>query len=597
VLDLRPNLVAIVGANNSGKSTLLRAIDAPRRILNGRADFTSIPPRLGSLNSDAFLHFDLDFAAPRFPFTFDQLRQVVDRYQGVQLEPNAAISGVLSARNQNGFRWGTYLMAFHQTGLSGIFGRDLNTFTAANPAGDVPGARPLIDATAAAVREGIIATWGHTDTDFFEAGLDKRMRGTTEPRLRRTLTSLRLNFPREFDRLQTALTHSLPEFGRIAFDEDPGRPDTYIPQLELRGTSVALRRESVGAGSWTFLCVLAATRMAHAAGARVMLLDEPTLFMHPQLERELLRALTDPSQWDGRPLKLVIATHSPILVDAAFDRGGLRILDWKDRAKAEAQIINVRSDQDLSRHFAASHTSAGEMVYAETPLLVEGPSDYAVLRLLEGRVSVPCRVFILETKDSYTGKPKREREHALQILKRMCELRLLGRFTKPRVMLDADAKEAVVAATSKLNEATIPILLLIGKPDSDLESLFCEQAFLTSFFVNASAMAGRSPLAPSEVTDAVAKSLANQGKGSSVIYPLFQQLFGEPEDKPGQLAAVVSFLLDNENATEAAPVWRALEPVLAALDAKTDLTTLTGTVKATAMTAPATFQQRSSSEQ
>ena len=565
-LDLGPDLVVIVGANNSGKSTLLRAIDAPRRVLNGQTEFKSIPARFGTPNFDAFLHFDLDLVAPRFSFSFAQFREIAMRYQGVELEEAYPLTVVLSARGQNGFRWDKHLMMFSNAGLVGIYRDDGTPFAATNTAGDVPGARRLIEVVADEVRRGLIATWGHTDTDFFDAAADKRMRGATEPRLRRTLTSLRLNFPGEFEKLQDALTRSLPEFGRIAFDEDQVRPDTYVPQLELRGTAVALKRENIGAGSWTFLCVLAAARMAHATGARMMLLDEPTLFMHPQLERELLRELRDPNAWDGRPMQLVIAAHSPILVDAAFDCGGLRILDWKDRTKAEAEIVNVSSDQDLSRHFAASHTSAGEMVYAETPLLVEGPSDYAVLRMLERKVSMPCRVFILETKDSYTGRPKKEREHALQTLKRTCELRLLGRFTRPRVMFDADAEGSVRAATSKLQEATIPVLLFAGLPGSDLESLFCDQVFLESFFVRACSR--RSVPPPADLAAMITARISESAKGSAVIYPLFQLLFEEPEDKPEQLSELVRYLLEDENATVSAPVLKALVPVLAALEAK-----------------------------
>jgi len=574
-LDLHPDLVVLVGANNSGKSTLLRAIDAPRRILSGVSDFRSVPARFGSLASDAFLHFNIDLQTEHFTFDFAQFRQVAIKHQGVSLNFGDPLSLVLSAHNANGFRWPNHLMTVTHGSdgiVGGVFLDDRTRANANAPVGHVQDAGRLVDMAAESVRKGVIAAWGHTDVDFYDATGDRRMRGSTEARLRRTLTSLRLNFPHEFEKLQDALTRSLPEFGRIAFDEDSGRPDTYIPQLELRGTTVALKRENIGAGSWTFLCVLAAARMAHATGALVMLLDEPTLFMHPQLERELLRELREPSAWDGKPMKLVIAAHSPILVDAAFDCGGLRILDWRDRAKAETEIVNVTSDQDLSRHFAASHTSAGEMVYAETPLFVEGPSDYAVLRMLERKVAVPCRVFVLEAKDSYAGRAKKDREHALQMLKRLCELRLLGRFTKPRVMFDADAKEAVRIAASKLQEATIPTLHFVGKPDSDLESVFCEPAFLTAFFLNASAR--RQPRDVVELSSAISARLSSPTKGSSVLYPLFQDFFGEPEDKPEQLAEVVSYLLETENAPESAAILRALAPVLAVLDAKTDLASL-----------------------
>jgi predicted ATP-dependent endonuclease of OLD family len=77
--------------------------------------------------------------------------------------------------------------------------------------------------------------------------------------------------------------------------------------------------------------MLTAARAAKATGARTLILDEPHLYLHPGLERRLIRELTRPDYWHGAPLQLIVATHSPAFVDAAWADGQLYALDWTDR--------------------------------------------------------------------------------------------------------------------------------------------------------------------------------------------------------------------------------------------------------------------------
>lgn len=168
----------------------------------------------------------------------------------------------------------------------------------------------------------------------------RRLQSDDEEEVKQTLTFLKMkHHEAHFSRLDEALRRALPEFGSLDF-ADQGAYD-YRPSFRIAAESSGrlLTRDLVGSGSWTFLAIMAAAHAAAATGAQTLVLDEPHLYLHPGLERRLVYELQSGDRWNGRPLKLLVATHSPVFVDAAWRAGSVFYVDWEDEKRSSTHAI------------------------------------------------------------------------------------------------------------------------------------------------------------------------------------------------------------------------------------------------------------------
>lgn len=557
LLELHDRLTVIVGSNNSGKTSLLRAIFG-----------------LSSGGIQGLRRTSNGVASLRFPLTGVEMQRMWPH-----LPSHASSNGLEFPSNWEGM-WlescgdGIGRICWADQGLlfsNRIMGRIFqNVESRKDWGGEQPELPAVLALTAEPMASGI-ALWTHGQEAVTHP---KRMSGTELSDVQRSMLFLRLRNSGYFDKLERIITSEFPEFRRIAF-EDNAKANDYLPRLQLNSNaSVELGQSSFGAGAWVFICVLTAALVAHATGARLLLLDEPTLFMHPQLERRLLRELSQLGADTDDRMRLVIATHSPILVDAAFAVGGLRVVDWRDRTRGEAQIVMIPSRAATlagarpGDNIFALTTSVAEILYAETILFLEGPSDVETVSILaEGfGVKVACKLMPLHQASWYLARNQKGRGDRFAALSQLAKLRPCGYLVTPRVALDADAQADAERQLQALEPDARPHVLFVGGRRQDIEGCFCEIDFLSKFFE--AEIAAGSEASELPVRTHVLNALRNEdSKGSAVLYDLFDELLKERMSKATQLPRVARFLVDNKDELWAQPVIAALRVLMDFADA------------------------------
>lgn len=117
---------------------------------------------------------------------------------------------------------------------------------------------------------------------------------------------------------------------------------------------------------------------------KVLLFEEPELFIHPHLMRRLkdaLKGLSDQPDW-----QVVTTTHSPFLVDIADDRRSL-VLHQRSSSTSPPTIQQLRDDplegkeheRELLRATLDFNPAVCEAFFANNVVLVEGDTEVAVL--------------------------------------------------------------------------------------------------------------------------------------------------------------------------------------------------------------------------
>ena len=503
-----PGLTVLMGRNNAGKSTVLRA------------PFLRVEPSAGGAPLHLFkrqdapeggvgLQFKLEASECKKTFDFEprRLQDVQARLSEVasfvslanlasfhewELHPVVEIgvrwisggrrSGTLRITSESGTDWvevgalGNRARIQGEVHLSNAEEKWFETAIRASLSDQQSGLPPAI-----------FAFWEHQrDTSGWIDQSKRRVIDTEEERLQETLVFLRMKHPAEFEAINRALQRALPEFTQLDFIDVESAGFGYRPGFVSRHASAPLAREAIGAGAWSYLCILTAARAAKATGACVLLLDEPHLYMHPGLERLLLDELLDSQKWHGKPLQIVASTHSPAFVDAAAENGTLNILDWlEEDQRANVHVTAFAAGSNLGA-FEQLIARPSDLLYADRIVFVEGPSDAVAIRILARE---RCNV-----RRIVRYVPLRETDAVHSELARFFSVIVrgqgLGFRTSGLLVLDGDKRRACTSAWEKLNANEDPSKVLIvvwadGERDNDFESVFCDADFLVAYFAAA----------------------------------------------------------------------------------------------------------------
>lgn len=385
------------------------------------------------------------------------------------------------------------------------------------------------------------------------------------------LRFLKMKHDRYFRALEAAVLEAFPEFSKLDFDASQGKYDPcFVPRVGDEEVLVA--RGNFGAGSWAFLSILAAAYVAKATGATTLFLDEPHLYMHPGLERRLIRTLTDDTCWPDGPLQLVVATHSPAFVDHALRMGRVVVLDWADKKHTNVQARSLAAGTQDASILQGLATSPAELVYADRVVYVEGPSDAAAIGVLAEHLRLPYRPRIepLREADMFT------RPHYVDALKLLARAVATGPVAPPLVVLDEDKRgdmERLYGVSPKLAPQWHPVVFL-GKRGNDFESLFCEKGFLLAYLrsrgvpFHAAEQPVEQELRQLRVARPKRKSpIKKSEKGSAVVASLHQTLLQDADErtKEDYLVSMMQFLVANHRTVACSPIWRRLEELRAAL--------------------------------
>lgn len=487
IIDLDEGLNVFIGKNNTGKSTLLRIPSQVSGAWRQRAAPSPIGlQRHGDTNLRIGLHVDvsrpfLDGIAPQFWTSLQQTRlRGRDFLVGLEGFSSWARSGPYRVELNIERRGDSCMPAlriprppWHPLIWFGAWEMRVASTSpvhfAPEPNADVVvGFRTFFETSP-------FTSWAHRPFGMGDqyGQHKKRLHGPEESEVQATLTFLKLKHQERFALLAAAIERALPEFGRLDFEEFG---TDYKPAFKLNHADQLLTHDLVGSGSWTFLSILTAAHAAVATGAETIVLDEPHLYLHPGLERRLVRELTNEETWKGKAPQLLVATHSPVFLDAAWRKGKVYLLDWKDekRTKVEANELTKGEIQSQLRN-AISVSSISELLYADRVVFVEGASDVKALEVLTDGVTwdgASIRFEPLRSPDNIDQQP------FINALRAVSRGFRTGLGTQPVLLLDADkgAKIQEVAQKSGF------LVHTVGVNGHDMESMFADVAFLTAYF-------------------------------------------------------------------------------------------------------------------
>lgn len=527
LVQLDKRLTVVAGVNNAGKSTILHSILAAVH----RSAGTGIPhepQRTGERPATYKVHFAFDSSELRDAEP-DLTAKCLEYFDIVDLDKLRLVAGLSPGHAGLEIAYEEQArLRFDQNNILGIVAGSA-VQQRHQSAKSVDG---LWTAGQRAARS--VGFWRNDGSPDAREGAGYRLLSNDVDVVGARLTALRLNHPIAFGRLEDALKEAFKELEAIYFLPTGG---TYRPTLKLKSSHIAstpVTREAFGAGLWTFLCVLLACRLAHETGAGTMVLDEPTAFMHPSLERLLFRELTGAGKWNDAPMQLVIATHSPVFVEEAMRGGTLQVVEWEDRESALTRITAVEPVDEDGSYVRRS----ADFLYARTVLFVEGKSDEAALWELRRLVQVPCYVMAPGTKDWYLSPATRSERRVTggERLSTLASLAHVRGGGPARVMLDEDARTAASKLLDKRGVTEIERTVFVGGDGQDFESLFCERTLLVDFFKRGSPDSA----ADEGIAAKVDAALATTCKGCEVIAGLFDQLGGGQLDKQTMLAQLAA---------------------------------------------------------
>jgi putative ATP-dependent endonuclease of OLD family len=103
----------------------------------------------------------------------------------------------------------------------------------------------------------------------------------------------------------------------------------------------------------------------------LMIIDEPELHIHPQMQKKYLTIINRAIEQLG--LQFVIATHSPLFVNTDTIRGVHRFFKDKNNSTKVIRPEIDEEEKDLVR--ILNYTNSSKIFFSNKVILVEGPSD------------------------------------------------------------------------------------------------------------------------------------------------------------------------------------------------------------------------------
>ena len=176
----------------------------------------------------------------------------------------------------------------------------------------------------------------------------------------------------EFEDFHDFVTHWLPEIEEFSVTMSPGKE---IGDWELdvlvreRGDRTPKELFWIGDGMQIFVQIL--THLWRLRSADVVILDEPDLYLHADLQRRLVRLL------DSTPAQTITATHSSEMLAEASSESVV----WVDKSRRRAvRRPKAASLEDLSTQIGSSfNLRLATALRARTVVFVEG-DDMSIIR-------------------------------------------------------------------------------------------------------------------------------------------------------------------------------------------------------------------------
>jgi hypothetical protein len=385
-LDLTPSGVTlIVGANNSGKSSLLSSIDVLRGV--------GVPPPVENTNAGPPARITANFGmsdqerdsfakAAREPWrTGMGLSRVSLRFEGsgtdmslVSVEvlgpdgmniPVGALKGTPSDQEIQILNFQGWIAEHDPTEpiqfQSSIRGNGLNRRLLDQPFEGLDDLMAPIRQWVASVfhfdslRPGTTRSRGSSGSDALSPG------GENLPEVLLALSSAESP---EWDRIRSTMSELVPDAGRMTTPVRGGQVEIVFEDP----SGVHRNLQDLGTGVEQLL-MATVVGVTHTAGGLVMI-EEPETNLHPGAQRSLLKRL---GEW-AASRQIIVTTHSTVFLDSQSNvaRGVWLV----ERDGAASSVRRIEPDQDL---LAILGVRLSDVLAAERLLLVEGDSDASIL--------------------------------------------------------------------------------------------------------------------------------------------------------------------------------------------------------------------------
>ncbi|HDR7661074.1 ATP-dependent nuclease [Bacillus toyonensis] len=218
------------------------------------------------------------------------------------------------------------------------------------------------------------------------------------------------------------LTRVFPEYNKVEIDIQPSK----IEADKLIASGSMIRLGNVGDDGilnhssplshhgtglqrtflWSALKMLAETgnlkkgRNTIATTApKILLIEEPEAFLHPNAIREAREALYSIADLDG--WQVMTTTHSPMFIDLTKDHTTIiRIEKDTDNRRTiktfSTEEANFTDDEKMNlKMLNYCNPYFNEFFFAKTNLLVEGETEFSVIKLVQKEISLDSDVHIL----------------------------------------------------------------------------------------------------------------------------------------------------------------------------------------------------------
>jgi len=190
---------------------------------------------------------------------------------------------------------------------------------------------------------------------------------------------------KEFEELEAAIKkHALEQLG---LDDEDGAIDLYFTPMEtmdfyksldlvVREGNFAISATEMGGGMQNaiVLAVLRAFEETRKRGA-IILIEEPEMFLHPQMQRSLYASI----ERLGETNQVIYSTHSPHFVSLPDYRNVAIIRKDPELGTQVAQSDLAATPQRLEKLRQTIDSERGELFFAKRVLVVEGDTEKLVI--------------------------------------------------------------------------------------------------------------------------------------------------------------------------------------------------------------------------
>ena len=161
----------------------------------------------------------------------------------------------------------------------------------------------------------------------------------------------------------------------------PERADAMSRKLVMFAREERIARELFWAGFGFQVWCQLLTHISRASGSTLLLIDEPEIYLHPDVQRQLLSILRDAGP------DVLLATHSSEIMGEA-DPAEILLID-KSRRSAQRLRDAAGVQAALDAIGSLQNVTLTQLARTRKILFVEGSNDYKLLRRYARRLGLP----------------------------------------------------------------------------------------------------------------------------------------------------------------------------------------------------------------